>query len=521
MSENSRITDARGESGKTRRTGRTLCRKTRPMDAAKRIPADTLRRLGLAALALVAALGLRAPQALAASVDAAEFLPGKEVQVNDVSIGGLGYYKVYLPDGYTPALAWPTVFTYHGLNGKPSTNPFRQVLGGKGLIIVGMEYYGRGLEGYDHIDRDVANAHAVLKALSKRLRIDPRRVFIGGHSKGGWMASAIADDSPALWAGLLVLGAGRHYRENALADRHAYEGKPVYIGAGSEENNLEAARRARDFYLRAGAKVTFEAWPGLGHRVDTKSKGFHDWLWQNGPMKTLDADLAAAKRAGAAGHLGQALAVCRHLATLADDHPAAGHAADAVKELTNRAEGLLADALKAVADKRYAEAGGLLARIAAAYQGTEFADRADERLKALRADPDVSAQIADTKLNAEATEAESKARAAEEQANWTEAIALYEAYVERFLDAERHENVKAHLESIKADPGIQNAIRNRQAESQCRGWLNMADNFAKAGRPDKAREYLQKVLDEHPDTEWADQARQRLADLPATTHQKG
>ena len=50
-------------------------------------------------------------------------------------------------------------------------------------------------------------------------------------------------------------------------------------------------------------------------------------------------------------------------------------------------------------------------------------------------------------------------------------------------------------------------------ESVCRGWYSLAMSYKRAGRRDKAREYLQRIVDEHPKTELAATARKELARL--------
>jgi len=53
----------------------------------------------------------------------------------------------------------------------------------------------------------------------------------------------------------------------------------------------------------------------------------------------------------------------------------------------------------------------------------------------------------------------------------------------------------------------------QQIDRQCKQSLNMAENYLRAGKPDKARQYLQKILDRYPDTSWAAKARARLAKI--------
>ncbi|MEE8385567.1 MAG: tetratricopeptide repeat protein [Dehalococcoidia bacterium] len=76
---------------------------------------------------------------------------------------------------------------------------------------------------------------------------------------------------------------------------------------------------------------------------------------------------------------------------------------------------------------------------------------------------------------------------------------------------------------VKAKPRTQPATQpaakpepltdQQQIDRQCKQSLNMAENYLRAGKPDKARQYLQKILDRYPDTPWAAKARARLAEI--------
>lgn len=117
-------------------------------------------------------------------------------------------------------------------------------------------------------------------------------------------------------------------------------------------------------------------------------------------------------------------------------------------------------------------------------------------------------------LNAQADALESRCVAAEEKKNYALAVRLYEQYVERFPKASRFKEVKARLDSLKADKAIQAAIEATEADAECKRWMSMAENFARAGMCRKAREYLNKIVEKHGDTDWAAKARARLAKLP-------
>ena len=53
----------------------------------------------------------------------------------------------------------------------------------------------------------------------------------------------------------------------------------------------------------------------------------------------------------------------------------------------------------------------------------------------------------------------------------------------------------------------------RSPEEACRGWWSLAMSYKRAGRKDKAREYLQKIIAEHPKNEYAARARKEIARL--------
>jgi len=446
-----------------------------------------------------------------------QFAPGKEVKVTDRRAGELGYYNVYLPKGYTPDRAWPVVVCYHGLNGKPTTGPFKGILRGRHFILVGMGYHMRTKKGYDYLaTRDVEILKHVLRVLSKQLKIDGKKIFVGGFSKGAFYASGMVNALPELWAGAIILGGGKH--TSSARKRAAFRGKPIFIGCGGEDEHLKYAQKANTYYRALGANVIYEVWAGVGHRVDTKSSKVHDWMLAHGPLRGAASHLAAARKDEKAGHLGRAYAMYKHLADLSDTAAPCLAAAKAAAALAERAKQDLSAAQQAARQKRYADAVKLLTQAAAAYKGCAFAEQAEKKLQALRSDPEVRGIIeqAEAKakadaLNARADALEAKAAAAEKKKGYAEAVNLYEQYVARFADADRHKEVAARLEGMRNNKAIQNAIREAAAARDCRQWLRMADNYINAGLPRKAQPYLRRILEKYDGTTWAKQARQRLA----------
>jgi tetratricopeptide (TPR) repeat protein len=251
----------------------------------------------------------------------------------------------------------------------------------------------------------------------------------------------------------------------------------------------------------------------MGHSVDTGSKVLADFLWGNGPLKKVKADLAEAKALQAAAKLGLAYAKYKQAADVPGGGDPSAEAGKAAEELAKEAETQLAAADAAAADKKYADAMTALKRLATTYAGSPFGDRAAKSLTGLQSDPTVSGALDQARANAQAKTLEDQASAAEIAKDYATAIRLYELLVTTCPKADRAEAVRQRLATLKGDKKVQAAIVAKDADRDCRAWLAMADNFVQAGSTDQAREYLQKIIAKYPGTEWAKQAGERLRKL--------
>ncbi|MEE9370514.1 MAG: dienelactone hydrolase family protein [Sedimentisphaerales bacterium] len=234
------------------------------------------------------------------------FVPGEEVRidVDDKYIGG-DHFLVYVPTDYTDGCDWPVLFVYHGMNAQPTTWPFRQAARGKGCIIIGMGYVpqekGKMTKGQyvNYMRHERRSVLEVKRQVSKELRIDENRLFVGGFSKGGWHSSAMIESSPKVWAGAVIFAAGRSRSVNLISTaggRRALRDKPIYIGAGEKDANLRSAKKAAAYYKRLGAEVTFEEFKGAGHGFDpTRSKILYNWLITNSLAENNKSDEAGEK----------------------------------------------------------------------------------------------------------------------------------------------------------------------------------------------------------------------------------
>lgn len=449
--------------------------------------------------------------------------PGKIAKLRSV---GCEYdHLVYAPSDYTANRKWPAIFCYHGMNGKPTLEPFRSLTGGKGFIIIGMSYAKDGggpvVEGktrtWAEYDKVLQNDAKVLRPLVadlvRCLPIDKDKMILGGFSRGGWMTSSVGEMTIELWSALVITGAGRERRDRDSFNPKGLVGKPIFIGVGSEENNYDNGLRGQEFYTSARAKVTLEVWQGFGHRCDTKSEKLKMFLLEHGPLKNVEQDLSAARAALKAHKIGQAYALAKGIADQSASHPACKSAAEMVKELTQQAASQLAEAKSAAEAREFAKAARLYTALARDFAGTSFGVEASAQVEALQGDPQARAAIEQARIDEQADLVEEKALLAEKQKNYRQAILLYEQYLKEFPKAGRFLAVETRLKELKSNPALLEAAKSSEGSNECRKLLSMADNYIAAGMKEKARPYLQKILDEHAESEYATHARDRLAKI--------
>ena len=170
---------------------------------------------------------------------------------------------------------------------------------------------------------------------------------------------------------------------------------------------------------------------------------------------------------------------------------------------------MLATADRAIKIKDDASAARTLIELQSMYADSDFARQATERLKSISSDPAVVKVFAQMKLDSEARHVRGQAATVERSQDFLRAITMYETYLTRYPTSHRIEAVRARLTALRSNKSVQ----AKQAETSCRSWLSLADNFIRSGDPDKARVQLKKILDTYGDTPWGDQARSRLKQL--------
>jgi len=101
-------------------------------------------------------------------------------------------------------------------------------------------------------------------------KIDPRRVYVFGHSMGGYLAYDAAMFESDYFAAVVAHAAGIADEYAGILAR-ARRKIPIAILVGDQDapGTLNAARKTRDLLTQAGFPVTFEELAGHGHNFGT------------------------------------------------------------------------------------------------------------------------------------------------------------------------------------------------------------------------------------------------------------
>ncbi len=101
---------------------------------------------------------------------------------------------------------------------------------------------------------------ALVDGLTERYQLDPKRVFLLGHSMGAGHALGAARKAPKAYAAMALIGGGRPSRNDGV-----YKSIPTFISAGSEDFGLRGARGLYESLQKHSADVRFEVREGIEH----------------------------------------------------------------------------------------------------------------------------------------------------------------------------------------------------------------------------------------------------------------
>ncbi len=195
-----------------------------------------------------------------------------------------GHYLLATPVGYEPGDAPPLILTLHGTDGSAETmiNAWRRTHLDPPCLIVAPQ---NGSPGW--VDGEAGFLLAVYADLVGRLRFDPRRVLLHGHSAGGAMAFYMIyhHEFPAS-----AVATSANYLPPTVTTQfvRARADVPVFYAVGRADGNLGPMREGLLVLRDGGARVTAPAL-GVGHVLDYEV--LHqaaDWFAEVSNTRTLE-----------------------------------------------------------------------------------------------------------------------------------------------------------------------------------------------------------------------------------------
>ncbi|MBK7862737.1 MAG: hypothetical protein IPJ65_29830 [Archangiaceae bacterium] len=206
--------------------------------------------------------------------------------------GDTRVFALHTPPGKPPASGWPTVLFFHGSFGghAPEQNDEYQQLnaladahGFQVVYPVGLPQdradaqTGRGMLNWDPVGAGPGGAndrfvHLLLQKFTQDQgahRADPQRIFVAGHSQGGFYTSDLVAAYPQEFAGAAVFGAGMGSVAEGNDLKRLSRRTPTLLRVGTDDMHIGVAERMATRFEVAGfgAALRFDRLPARGHEV--------------------------------------------------------------------------------------------------------------------------------------------------------------------------------------------------------------------------------------------------------------
>ena len=127
-------------------------------------------------------------------------------------------YHIHIPSNYDISSAFPLLIVLHGRLGTGKKmikqTGFNRIADREGFIVVYPEGFKRGWadgRGITHADKqgvdDVAFIDQLIKVLQEKISIDHTRIYVAGHSNGGFMTQRLAIERSHKFTAVAVVAA--------------------------------------------------------------------------------------------------------------------------------------------------------------------------------------------------------------------------------------------------------------------------------------------------------------------------
>jgi predicted peptidase len=225
------------------------------------------------------------------------WLPFNPTQLQDItkelttSNGKPRVYYLYVPSTVQPSSRVPLIVMLHGSNrtGNSLVEKWKDLAKKDGFIIVGPD--SQSLKGWWAPQDGPDYLRDVVEELKKKYPIDPRRVYLFGHSAGASFAIAMSLLESQYFAATAV-HAGSLAKDDSSWVELAKRKIPIFIQVGEHDEFFppETVRVTRDTLKTAGFPIELTEISGHDHWYYGKSGKINQAAWDFLKKHVLDAD---------------------------------------------------------------------------------------------------------------------------------------------------------------------------------------------------------------------------------------
>jgi poly(3-hydroxybutyrate) depolymerase len=230
------------------------------------------RRFGFAVLSIVA---------MTIAVPAVAPAAGDKIERKTLDAGGKKHaYYLFVPDGLKGPAPLLVLFHGSGRNGSSIVEPWRELAAREGIALVGPDAVDSSawrvpLDGPAFV-RDL------VEELEAKYPIDPKRVYLFGHSGGAVFALNLAMLESAYFAAAAVhAGAFRGTSELAMVE-YSRRAIPISILVGDRDPyfSLEATKATNDALKAKGCPVEVTILKNHDHDYYRVAKSVNELAWE-------------------------------------------------------------------------------------------------------------------------------------------------------------------------------------------------------------------------------------------------
>jgi thiol-disulfide isomerase/thioredoxin len=188
----------------------------------------------------------------------------------------------------------------------------------------------------------------------------------------------------------------------------------------------------------------------------------------------------------------------------------------ATTRLTEFGKTELASVDPMIAAQQYAQAIHKLRELSVAFRGLPVAKEAQTKLSKLSADPKVKKEMAREDNEKAAEDALASATQLKADKKDDQAYQSFKGIVQAYPGTPAATEAVAIVKTYEADSTFMANFTNKVSKKQAESMLAMADNYRAAGSNEKAKLKYQAVIDQFPNTPWAQTARKAIAAIAAS-----